>query len=321
MTPYELALARRRTYHLFGRLFLEGITADLLPQLNAVPELAELAAQIDLEQAAAGHYHLTAVSVFPYESIFLDPSGLLGGPVSDSILDIYRQNGFDVLSDADHIGHELHFMAHLCAAEAAALAAGDSDAAVLWRSRLQSFLATHLLAWLAPLVVAIEQAATPVYGRLADLTLDLAADHLLQTHAAPPPIPLPDVPRLATEESSLKEISRHLTTPPYCGLFLSRDAISALARRHNLPRGFGDRAQMLTNLLRTAGQYDAAAAVIEDLSTLCANWLDCYQQQQTAFPHLSPWLHPWQDRVAQTAASLREITALLHQTDPQEPSA
>lgn len=317
MTPYELALARRRTYQLFGRLFLEGITADLLPQLDLVPELAEPAAQIDLEQAAAGHYHLTAVSVFPYESIFLDPSGLLGGPVSDSILDIYRQNGFDMLSDADHIGHELHFLAHLCAAEAAALDAGDNEAAPLWRRRQQSFLTTHLLAWLAPLVVSIEQAGTPFYGRLADLTLDLAADHLLQSHASSPSISLPHAPRLATEESTLKEIARGLTTPPFCGLFLSRDAISALAHRHEIPRGFGDRTQMLTNLLRTAGQYDLASNVLLDLAAICVEWRKQYEEQQARYPEIAPWIRPWQEHVSQTAESLQGLTAVLEDAPPQ----
>ncbi|MFN2252731.1 MAG: molecular chaperone TorD family protein, partial [Candidatus Promineifilaceae bacterium] len=107
MTPHELALARSRTYRLFGLLFLRGIDEQTRPTLPAVPELAQLAAGLEENEAAAEHYQLTAVSVFPYESIFLDPSGLLGGDVSERVSAIYAQNGFEPPADADHIGSEL----------------------------------------------------------------------------------------------------------------------------------------------------------------------------------------------------------------------
>ena len=311
MTPYEYAIARHHTYHLFGRLYLEGISADLLSQLSAIPELADAAGDIDLDQAAADHYQITAVSVFPHESIFLDPSGLLGGSVCDLVSEVYEQNQFEVLSDIDHIGHELLFLSHLCVAEAQALSEGNGAEGASWYSRQQTFLTAHLLTWLAPLVAAIEQADSEFYGRLANLTLDLVADHLAQTADGPSAAFLPEFPPLATADSSLKEIARRLTTPPFCGIFLSRDAISALARRHNMPRGFGDRVQMLSNLLRTAGQYDSAAAVFADLSELFAAWNEIYQRQQEAFPHLSPWLRPWQDRTAHTMESLSEAAALV----------
>ena len=130
MTPYELALARRRTYELFGELFLAGVTAESLAGLAAIPELAAAARPFNADAAAAEHYRLTAVTVFPYESIFRDPTGLLGGKITDQVTALYRQNGYDLLSDADHLGHELGFMAHLCAAEAGALATGDATAAI-----------------------------------------------------------------------------------------------------------------------------------------------------------------------------------------------
>lgn len=311
MNPLELAQARQRAYHLFGSLFLGGITADLLPILRAAPDLAQAAGDFDADEAAAEHYHLTAVSVFPYESIFRDPSGLLGGEVSERIAALYRRSGFDVLSDADHVGHELTFMAYLCAAEADAWAGGDDRAAALWQSREQAFLAAHLLAWLAPLVAAVEQSTSTFYARLAQHTLDLAADHLTGWPADPPLVAPFDSTALAGEETGLKEIARKILTPPYSGIFLSRDAISALARRHKLPRGFGDRTQLLTNLLRTAGQYDMATAVLADLVALCSSWSDCYAAQLEVHPTLRPWIQPWQERVERTAASLNTLAAQL----------
>jgi putative dimethyl sulfoxide reductase chaperone len=316
MDTYELATARRRTYYLFGRLFLDGITADLVSLLNTVPELASAADLLDADQAAADHYHLTAVSVFPHESFFLDPSGLLGGPVCDHLSAAYGQNGYEVLSDADHIGHELLFLSHLCAAETAALVDGDENAASLWHSRQQAFLVTHLLPWLAPLAVAIDQSGSVFYGRLANLTLELAADHLAVGSTKTADFTLPAPPKLGGSESSLKEIARYLVTPPYSGLFLSREAISALARKQDLPRGFGDRAQILTTLLRTAGQYDAAGAVFQDLAAIYNDWAEHYGEQADRFPKLAPWIRPWQSRAAQTAKSLNGLTAAIEETSP-----
>ncbi|MFN2106681.1 MAG: molecular chaperone [Candidatus Promineifilaceae bacterium] len=311
MTPHELALARSRTYRLFGLLFLRGIDEQTRPTLPAVPELAQLAAGLEENEAAAEHYQLTAVSVFPYESIFLDPSGLLGGDVSERVSAIYAQNGFEPPADADHIGSELTFLSHLCAAEAQAWSHGENSAASLWHSRQQAFLAAHLLTWLPPLAAAVDLAGSAFYGRLANLTLELAADHLNMEAAHRHPLALPAAPVLAGEDSGLKDIARYLVTPPYSGLFLSRSAISDIARAHSLPRGFGDRAQLLTNLLRTAGQYDLAAAVTADLSALWTTWADIYRTQQNAHPDLTPWILPWQERVEQTAVSLLGITAQI----------
>ena len=310
MLPLDLAIARRRAYYLFGRLYLDGITAELLPQLQAIPELAEAAQPHDPDLAAAAHYQLTAVDVFPYESIFLDPSGLLGGPLSDEAANLYNSAGYEVLSDYDHLGHELGFLAHLCGMEAASRTRGSEEATALWASRQQSFLAGHLLRWLPPLVVAVQQAGSPFYTLLAGLTLELCVDHVQEDGRATL-IFLPQSPQITGVDSSLKDITHMLATPPYSGLFLSHRAISALARHHELPRGFGDRVQILTNLLRTAGQYDAATAVFQDLAGIFNEAAIMYQEQHDGLPRLRPWLQPWQERVIQTADALEALTAVL----------
>lgn len=307
MNPYELALARQRTYALFGNLFLQGVTAELAPQVAALPELGELLPQpFDADIAAATHYHLTTAVVLPFESIFRDPSGLLGGPVSEQVTTRYHHNDFDVSADPDHIGHELLFMAQLCALEGRALQQDNSNAASLWQARQQAFLTLHLLAWLPPFVAAVQLSGLPFYGRLAGLTLELVADHLgMQPSAAP--FALPEAPALASDESGLKDMAAFLTTPPYCGFYLSRDAISALARSRQLPRGFGNRRQMLTNLLRAAGQYNQAVALMNDLTAGCAAWAECYRDQAASHVNAQPWIQPWRERVDQTAVSLEDI--------------
>ncbi len=307
MTPLDLAIARGRAYQLFSRLYLEGLTPDLHAQLQIIPDLYKQAEPFDVDEAAAAHYTLTAAAVFPYESIFRDPSGLLGGPVTDELTALYSAAGFQVLSDSDHIGHELAYLAHLSHAQAGALSAADESAAVLWQNRQQAFLAAHLLPWMPPFLVAVEQGADRFYTRLAQLTLELLAEHVNLTGAAAQA--LPASPPFAAAETSLKEIARYLTTPPYSGIFLSREAIAALARRHKLPRGFGDRAQMLTNLLRTAGQYDLALSVFADLEAVINAWQSRYAELPARYPGSSAWVRPWHDRTAQTAAALQSVAA------------
>ncbi|MFN2137550.1 MAG: molecular chaperone [Candidatus Promineifilaceae bacterium] len=304
----DLALARRRTYTLFGRLFLAGLSEGLLGPLEAVPELLELALPFDADAAAADHYQLTAVLVFPYESIFLDPVGLLGGEISEQLALTYRRHGYPVTSEADHLGHELLYMGRLCAGEASAYASGDGAAASLWHSRQRAFLVAHLLTWLPPLVLAVAGGELRFYERLAELTLALAGDHL-GARDVKDPFHLPDPPPLAGDETGIKEIARYLVTPPYSGLFLSREAIAAVARGQQLPRGFGDRAQLLANLLRAGGQYDSAELVLDNLGRTFAAGATAYSAQQETYPEIAPWIEPWRERASRTAARLADLAS------------
>ena len=108
LTPSQLALARSRTYDLLGRLALGGLTAEQLPYVEAIPELAAtLPARFEADEAAADHQQIFGFNVYPHESIFLDPTGLLGGPVAETVLLDYRQAGFPEQIDsdmADHLG-------------------------------------------------------------------------------------------------------------------------------------------------------------------------------------------------------------------------
>ena len=115
---------RGHTYELLSRLYLEGITGETLPYVEAIPELAaKLSEEFDPDEAAADYQHLFGFNIFPYQSIFLDPAVLLGGQVTDDVTRSYRAAGFildSMAESADHIGHELQFMAVLCTAESEA---------------------------------------------------------------------------------------------------------------------------------------------------------------------------------------------------------
>lgn len=316
LTPAMAALARERTYRLFSQLYLRGLSSSLLPLVRALPGLAEwIPAEVNEDMVAADHHHLFRFNLFPYQSIFLDAEGLLGGAESDRVRRSYRLCGFAVEEDGnpDHIGHELNLMAFLCGAERDAWEDGEAETARHMRQRQRDFLQSHLLLWIFPLTVGVRRQGQRFYGALADLTLELIHDHALalERDGALPEATafrLPDPPALLKKnKTGLKEIAAYLVTPPYAGLFISRDAIGQLGRELEIPRGFGDRQQTLVNLMRSAAQYDAFPALLEALQEMVREWAVAYSDQQDKMPELAPFCRLWQARVEKTARLLANM--------------
>lgn len=322
MNIVDIALARRHAYALFGHLFLKGVTASAgatLPILQSIPELAgTLPEPFDADEMAAEHQALFGFNVFPYESIFVDESGLLGGAATDAALESYRQAGFsfgDNSASADHIGHELGLLAHLSGAEADALEDTLPLVAERMRGLQRDFLQNHLLHWLPPFVLAVKGQERPFYTALVELTLGFVNNHYEEVSpqrgkerkektSAPSASPRLN---LNNDKTGLKDIAQFLTTPPHSGIFLSRDDVGRLARRMDLPRGFGDRAQMLTNLMRTAVQYDTLPALLQAIRQHAAAWDDAYAQTAAAYPTLAPFIAPWQTRLQATRQILHAM--------------
>ncbi|HSM56571.1 MAG TPA: molecular chaperone TorD family protein, partial [Candidatus Sulfomarinibacteraceae bacterium] len=194
------ARARSHSYALFSRLFLSPITAEILPYLHAVDELqVTLPHPVDLEELAADHHQLFAFNVFPYEAVFLDDSGLLGGAVTDAVRRRYRQAGYQTeatASSPDHIGHELGLLAFLSAAEAEAHEDREQGHVERLHGVQSDFLQHHLLRWLPPLVLALRDHQLPFYARVGQMTLQLVQDQMADLHcfASITPDPLRPAP-------------------------------------------------------------------------------------------------------------------------------
>jgi putative dimethyl sulfoxide reductase chaperone len=323
LTAAEIALARHHTYTLLGRLYTDGLTADLLPysrELLGETQYAIRTTHYDPNEAAASHHTLFRFNIFPYQSIFCDASGLLGGAESERVQAYYRESGFET-AEPDHIASELRFLAFLCAAEAEARQDGLMASAAQCQVRQANFLRGHLLTWLPPFVIALEQNGHPFYAALATLTLDFVADHaaavgatlvvaqetvVQDTVAQDAPGQVQDLP-LQDAKTGLKDIARYLITPPHSGLYLSRDAIGDLARAHDLPRGFGGRQQVLSNLLYTAVQYDSLNELLGELTAVVHQWQYGYTKFKGKYPHLIPFLTPWQTRLRHTVKLVQHI--------------
>jgi putative dimethyl sulfoxide reductase chaperone len=331
LSASEIALARHHTYTLLGRLYADGLTTELLPHARELlgetavapfhtlttPEAsyALRTTHYDPDESAATHHTLFRFNIFPYQSIFRDASGLLGGAESERVRAAYLESGFET-AEPDHIAAELRFLAFLCAAEAEARQDGLMTITAQCQTRQANFLRDHLLTWLPPFVVALEQVGQPFYTALAALTLDFVTDHTTavgatlvvaqDTVAHDAPGQAQDLP-LQDAKTSLKDIARYLTTPPHSGLYLSRDAIGDLARAHNLPRGFGGRQQMLSNLLYTAVQYDSLNEVLAGLTAVMQQWQTFYTSQVGQHRHLTAFIAPWQARLQATIRLLNTM--------------
>ena len=324
LSARQLALARGRAYGLLGRLFLAGVTSSNLAHVQAVPELNDkLALPFEADEAAADHHHLFGFNVHPYQSFFLDPAGLLGGPVTESVLRSYQSLGFQPetsAESADHIGFELELLAFLCAAEAEALQDGLPEIAYQMREHQLVFVQAHMLQWIGPLTLAVDQQAHRFYSALAHVALDLLDEHAAALSSqfdrplqdAPA---LPAVPEILEDEGTgLKEIADLLLTPVYSGIYLSRDDIGRLARRQAIPRGFGDRRQLLSNLLRSAADYDALGEVIDSLQAVAARWLAGYDELSDR-EGAGVYIAGWRSRAAETAAMLKQMHGRVEALD------
>jgi len=330
LTTAQIALARHHTYMLLSRLYLEGLTSELLPYVRALPSLAAtLPDKFEADEAGADYQSLFGFNLFPYESIFLDPSGLLGGAMTERVTNDYREAGFALhqAERADHIGNELAFLAFLSGAEADAWEDNLVPIALRMRQMARDFLQTHLLRWLPPLIIALQRQPHAFYARLADLTLEIVTSHLsvppsnladmtLLTPSSDnaaqikPTIPsfLPPAPALFTDEKTgLKEIANYLITPPMSGIYLSRDDIVQLGRQQRLPRGFGKRQQILLNLLRIASQYDEWLTLLSSFQEQLEAWQAAYINYHITHPHLGPFADVWLARTRHTSELLQQM--------------
>ena len=334
LSPYETAQARSSSYHLFSRLFDAGVTAEMLPYMTGIAELhATLPERYDADAAAATHQRLFGFNVFAYESMFLSPDAVLSGPVTGDVAQFCQQAGYNAAlgEAADHIANELALLAFLCGAEADAWQDGQAGEAARMQAVQREFLDRHLLCWLSGLQLAIQQQGEPFYSALAGLATDLALDHraaladdLLNPGAS---FALPAAPDLlSNQRAGLREVAEFLLTTVHSGIYLSRDDIGRLGRPHNLPTGFGSRRIMLTNLLRSAAQFDAVPALLADMQTLVARWQAGYAGLlESPAASVRAIGAVWTERLVDTASLLDQLgeaaTAWQQDDEPEAQNA
>lgn len=310
--PAELARGRHRLYALLGQLLVEGPRPEVLRLARAVPALAAVLPAPDadtgtLDELAADHYTLLT-EVPPVASAILGDDGLIGGPEADAVRAAYQAGGFhpgrtDVA--IDHVGLQLAYLAHLCAAEASALE-DDAGAALQPLQQLQrGFLDEHLLRWLPAWVVATAGAGGPAWRTVAELALELVASH---RSALPGPSQPPALPGHALDledpEVDLRRIATTIARPARSGWLLSKTALARAAAAAGVATGPGDRARALSGALEGA----ASLGQLQPLLTALLAELGAFEE---ALAHTEEALAlptgAWRAQLDQTRALLTTV--------------
>lgn len=303
--------ARSRAYGLFSRLYRHGLTAADLPIVRSVDSLApHVPTPFNPDEAAADHYALFGLDVFPYAGAFLDAGGRLGGRAADAARRFYDEAGLGVPEasgeSADYLPLELSLLESLTMAEA-----GDFHRVGDVRHLQRRFLDTHLLAWLPPFLEVLHRQRDGFYRALGELTLDLVAEHRaslggerIQGAREPNGNDL-----LHNDATGLKDIAEFLGTPARSGLWLCRRDIGDLSRSLELPRGFGSRLQTLTNLFRSAAEFDGVGGLLDSLSRRIADSRTFYRRLADGDLPVDIWL----ERLSATEhviAVLRDVSTI-----------
>lgn len=288
----QSAAARANAYHFLGALFLDGVTENALDHVRAVEPLAnelpddlrdrdadQLRRSAALDEVAATYQDTFGFNVFPFQSTFLDETARAGGYETERVTDFYHEAAFPVVEtaeSADHIGVELNFLGFLSKLEAET----DVHGAARSRGFARRFLDEHLLRWLPALVFALRDHGDPFFHEVSIVALELSRDHRrdlagAETESA---FDLPEPPDILDDpKTGLRDIAEFLLVPAYAGLFLSRNGIRSLSRRERLPAGFGSRTNMLSNLLRSAANYDGLQQVTAALRDLIDDHLAAWR--------------------------------------------
>lgn len=272
--------------------------------MTAIPELGQLVSDpLDTAEYSAEFFRLFSLEIMPHESVFRDASGLFSGLILDQVQDFYRSFDHQVLNNADHIGHELAFMARLCNIEEE----GPGQEKLF--SGQGAFLAKHVLSWIPALSLAIGMLDSPFYNELGRLTLAVIDDHLIDLNVILPHAnqTTDPIPASSMDDSSIREIVDYLISPANSGIYLGRTLIKEIGRRHQLPLGFGNRHQMLLNLFRSAGQFESSRVLITELLKATRNWSFGYRDLSKDFPKLSSWIKSWELKTLRTEALLMNM--------------
>ena len=265
--------------------------------LETAREIESLAPHIgNAAELSTAYTELFLLNVYPYGTVFTDPSGELNAPSAWQTLRRYEVSGYSPpeLSEVgapDHAGLCLGFLDHLDAN-------GEKDPE----------FSSLLLSWLPICCLAVERepAAHSFYRALAALTRARLLEEASACSGPPPESPEEE----PGEEVRLADIVRYLLAPARSGLFLSRSKLGGIARTAGMRIPFGSRWDVAETLFSAAGESDHAPQVLKLLQEEAAVWGEAYRRCSADQPAWAPFASRWLDRIGRThrkLAGMREM--------------
>jgi TorA maturation chaperone TorD len=294
-------------YRQFARLFLLELDQPTRDELSQ-DERFSAALPSNLQDARVEFTRVFTLSVYPYASVFLELEAAMNGNSTAEVERFYERVGFEIEGEwmvgaPDALGAELACLGWL-------LERGEETHA-------REFLRDDILPWAPVCCLAIERSAhLDLYRRLAEVTRAVLlgeGERLggLDAHRTEWNEPEP-------EERDLHWVIRYLVAPARCGIFLSKEDLRQIAGCVDIPISFGDRALMLTSLLRGAGLQERIPETLERLQDIVRQWMGHYKAWTLDYPHSALLWNLWLARADKTQTALIEMLQVATQHPAQE---
>lgn len=185
--------SRVNIYALLSRVLLQELEVETLKMikndeaiLDFFPTLKEWKPLFETdekklleEQLNPDFVNLSILHLIPYETFYTRDDQMIETGGANPVTDMY--SAYDFMVDfeisrtvaADHIGVELEFMHHLCAAELKAMSESDDEAVKELRGIQKEFLNKHLLRWAPMYLINMKyESRTPLYYDAAEMALE-----------------------------------------------------------------------------------------------------------------------------------------------------
>jgi TorA maturation chaperone TorD len=283
---------------LLSRLWLREPDSRLLAEARETQIFADI--RVDPAELACAYSELFLMNVYPYGSVWTDPSGELNAPSTSELSTRYEEAGFapaEIFEVAapDHVGLCLAFLGHLRGA--------GRDAAGF---------SAELLEWVPLLAIAVcrEASVHPFYRAVARATVStISAEASPERAAGRGTGALPVIAE--EEEIGLSQVVGFLLAPARSGFFLSRSRLGELAREAGLALSFGSRFDVARSLFLASGQTGTIPRLLDLLEREVSEWeseiADLARRE-------AAWQAPgalWQSLLAGNRARLAELRRSL----------
>jgi len=162
----------------------------------------------------------------------------------------------------------------------------------------------RLRRWVPALCCAVRDLGSPLGDAVADALVRLLSGPAddgepFELQLAPPD--------LFAATTDLRELARWLCTPAQSGLFLSTPVLERIGRDVGVPRGFGSRPRLLTNLLRSGARFGQAASVVGALQEIVERHRSRLAEPPLRIGALRAATEPWAARLGETSLLLAEM--------------
>ncbi|MFQ5679645.1 MAG: molecular chaperone TorD family protein [Gemmatimonadota bacterium] len=308
----------------------------------------------------AAHTELFLLNAYPYASVYLGAEGMLGGEARDRVAGFWRALGLAPPPEPDHLSALLGLYAALTErmkerreeeADPAPRVPGEPGEehreggraesgpaeADLWARARRALLREHLLPWLPPYLLKVEELGSPFYEGWARLlreslreeaeALGVLADAPDRSNGGPNPRPpgeagpraapprgaeaaellplhlreAPPLPDPAQGSGTPEEFLEALLAPVRSGLILWRTDLARAARELGLGARIGSRAFVLRALFSQHGP-----ATLGWLAAEARRWAERHRSLRGMTRIAAGF---WAERAARTAAVLERLGA------------